>query len=227
MYTNLQTRRRPGQLEFHSLMGIGAGPDPISAGLSAGTALATTALSSWLADKKSNAMNKTYTTTIVNDLEPLLRTNANAYLAGPGTCADQAAALFAFDSAWQWLQSSQACGNLQLGTPGQNCINDRAPGGKWDWTSYYRTPIANDPRVTGCTTAQGADQSAATNVLNHISGSAATTNAGQFSTTTLVDPATGMPVASNPLGALTSMTVAGIPLLYLAGGAVLLFALMK
>lgn len=215
-------------------MGMGAGVDPVSAGISAGTALATSALSSWLADKKANAMSKTYTTTIVNDLEPLLRANANAYLAGPGTCADQSAALYAFDSAWQWLQSTQACGNPQLGTPGQNCINDRAPGGKWDWTSYYRTPIANDPRVSGCTTAQGADQSAVTNVLNKISGSNATTNAGQFTTTTSVDPTTGAtvvtssPVAStDPLSALTSMTVAGIPVLYLAGGALLLLLATK
>src|SRR6185437_12887464 len=126
MYANLQSRRYPGMLERNSLMGLGVTTsfafDPISAGISAGVGLATATLGSWLSDKRQTGQQKVASTSIVNDLEPLLNANKNAYLAGPGTCADQAAALTAFDSAMEWLQSPQACGNLQLGTPGQNCI---------------------------------------------------------------------------------------------------------
>lgn len=155
----------------------------VGGGISAGVGLATTVLSSWLADKKQNGALKTYTTTIVNDLEPLLRANANAYMSGPRTCADQAAALNAFDSAWQWLESTQACGNAQLETPGQNCINDRAPGGKWDWTAMYRTPIANDTTPQCNVGADAAEQSAVTNILNKIGGSNVQTNALDFAST--------------------------------------------
>ncbi len=40
-----------------------------------------------------------------------------------------------------------ACDRPELGNPGQACINDRRPGGKWDWESYYLRPILNDPNV--------------------------------------------------------------------------------
>ncbi len=168
--------------------GIGEGPDPVTMGVSAATQLASVALASWLTNKKQNAMLKTYTTSVVNELEPLLRQNADAYRNGPASCANQAMALDAFDSAWQWLQSQQACGNPQLGTPGQNCINDRAPGGEWDWTAMYRTPIANDSRVAGCADAiagtNAGNQSAAANIFNRIGGSYAQTNALDFASTT-------------------------------------------
>ncbi len=174
----------------------------ISGGISAATALASTALASWLSNKKQNAMLKTYTTSVVNELEPLLNQNKNAYLSGSGSCASQAVALDAFDSAWQWLQSMQACGNPQLGTPGQNCINDRAPGGKWDWTAMYRTPIASDPRTTSCASMLGADsalQSASTNLFNKIGGSNVQTNALDFAST---QTGAGNAVAGTSNGAL-------------------------
>lgn len=158
-----------------------AGLNPITAGVSAGVGIATTFIGSWLADKRATGQQKVASTSVVNDLEPLLQQNVAAYMAGPGTCADQAAALSAFDSAWQWLQTSQACGNIQLGTAGQNCINDRAPGGKWDWTAMYRTPIASDTRPQCDTSANAAEQASVTNIFNKISGSNVQTNAATFS----------------------------------------------
>src|SRR5262249_20085579 len=74
----------------------------------------------------------------------------DAYLSEPNpTCADQRAALDAYDGAWLWLQSPAACGNGAYGSAGNRCISDRAPNGKFPWKTYYRDPIANDPRLAG------------------------------------------------------------------------------
>jgi hypothetical protein len=89
---------------------------------------------------------KVASTNIVNQVEPLLKQNLAAYMAGPRTPANQAAALANFDQAWAGVE--QACSNPSLGAPGQACISDRQAGGKWDWFSYYRDPIANDPTVS-------------------------------------------------------------------------------
>lgn len=86
-------------------------------------------------------------THLVDNLEPQLRANRDAYLAGPRTQANQAAALANFDAAFAWLRSAQACGAAELGNAGRRCIEDRDRGGKWDWYAYYRDPIANDPTV--------------------------------------------------------------------------------
>jgi hypothetical protein len=86
-------------------------------------------------------------THIVDQLEPQLKANRDAYMAGPRTRSNQAAALANFDNAWAWLTSMQACGSPELGDAGKRCISDRDRGGRWDWFSYYRDPIANDPTV--------------------------------------------------------------------------------
>ena len=90
---------------------------------------------------------KVASTSIVNDLEPQLKANVAAYMNGPRTVSSQAAALKNFDAAWTFLQSSQGCGNPDLGNPGQACLADRSRGGRWPWEVYYRDPIANDPNV--------------------------------------------------------------------------------
>lgn len=93
-------------------------------------------------------------TSIVNDLEPQLQANLDGYFSGPRTPESQAAALANFDAAWQFLVSSQACGSPDLGNPGRACIADRSRGGRWDWASYYRDPIAADvPVPTGSSAA--------------------------------------------------------------------------
>lgn len=87
---------------------------------------------------------KIATTQIVNDLEPILAQNRDAYLAGPRTTESQTAALMNFDQAWAWLQSAEACGAADMGEPGRRCISERSRGGRWDWFALYRDPIAAD-----------------------------------------------------------------------------------
>ncbi len=112
-----------------------------------GAAVAGVTLGLQLLFNRKAPKQKRITTQIVNELEPHLKNNLDAYLSGPRTRASQAAALKNFDDAWAWLASAEACGNQDLGNPGKACIADRSRGGKWDWFAYYRDPIANDPDV--------------------------------------------------------------------------------
>jgi hypothetical protein len=87
---------------------------------------------------------KVASTRIVDELEPQLRANVDAYTSGPRTAASQQQALANFDNSWAFLTSNQACGSPELGNPGRACISDRARGGRWDWFALYRDPIAVD-----------------------------------------------------------------------------------
>ena len=127
-----------------AIVHLGAAPnalDPISAAVSVGFM----AFSAWLS--RRGPQQKVASTAIVNELEPVLKQNLDAYLAGPRTSSRQALHLAQFDMAWHYLKSQEGCGNPELGKPGQNCIADRSRGGQWDWASYYRDPIANDPQL--------------------------------------------------------------------------------
>lgn len=170
-------------------LGLGAvapslGTSLVGAGVSAGVAVATSAAALWLGSINASHQAMTATTQIVNALEPLLNANKNAYLAGPGSCADQAAALAAYDTAIQWLRSPKGCGAGVFGSAGNACISDRiGSGARWPWDQWYRDPIANDPRAAGCAAAnQGgaAEASAQTNIYNLVSGSVQQTAPGQF-----------------------------------------------
>lgn len=91
-----------------------------------------------------SAMYSSLTVTqYVDDLEPLLRANRDAYLAGPHTPGRQIDALRYFDQQWAWLHSSQGCGSRLLGSAGERCRSERARNGHWPWETYYRDPIAN------------------------------------------------------------------------------------
>ena len=79
----------------------------------------------------------------VDDIEPLLRANRDAYLGGPHTVQRRDAAIVYFDQEWAWLNSSQACGNRLLGSAGRRCIAERSRTGTWPWETYYRDPIVN------------------------------------------------------------------------------------
>lgn len=112
-----------------------------------GAAVAGVMLGLQLIINRKGPRQKVASTQIVDELEPLLKNNVIAYLSGPRTRASQAAALQNFDDAWAYLAGGEACGNPQLGNPGQACIADRNRGGRWDWFSYYRDPIAQDAGV--------------------------------------------------------------------------------
>lgn len=195
--------------------GMGAA-DPVSAGVG----VATAAAGLWMNSIKVGNDAKTATTQIVNGLEPLLRQNVDAYLSGPGTCADQSAALAAFDTAFLWLQSPAACGRPGYGSAGNRCITDRARGGQWPWPAYYRDPIANDPRAAGCAGSiagsSAAEASAIANINALVSGNPMQTTAGQF--------AGGTGTVTGDLAA----AVSSIPTwAWLAGGGLLLFVILK
>jgi hypothetical protein len=171
----------------------------LSSGISAGVGLATGAVSIWLNQIQLAHDADTATTQIVNGLAPLLQANVNAYLAGPGTCADQAAALSAYLTAVDWLMSPAGCGNGSYGSAGNRCISNRfGPGGATDatnpnnvqpfypWASYYYYPILNDPRASGCAAQLAADnpnaqqEAAIQNILNAVSGNPQQTTAGAY-----------------------------------------------
>ena len=103
----------------------------------------TTAIGLWLKRKKPG--QKIATTQIVNEAEPFLVQNLQAWNSSAKTFADQAAASANFDAIWS--EVVRACGDPTMGDPGRWCIDDRKPGGKWDWFARYRDPIANDPNV--------------------------------------------------------------------------------
>jgi hypothetical protein len=147
-------RRRLGQSS--SAIASAAGVSSIaSAGIGAGVSLVTSALGMWMNSIQLSHNADTATTLIVNGLATQLSNLDAAYFADPPSCATQRAALDAYDQAWAWLQSPAACGNPNFGSAGNRCISDRAPGGKVPWQTYYRDPIANDPRLAG----QGCDTS--------------------------------------------------------------------
>ena len=79
----------------------------------------------------------------LNDLADALAANLQGWQSGTKTTAEQQQRLAAFDYYFANLQ--QLCSDPGLGANwASGCINDRKPGGKYDWYAMYRTPIAND-----------------------------------------------------------------------------------
>jgi hypothetical protein len=115
---------------------------PLVGAAIAGIALAITA---WVA--RRGPKQKIQTTHIVDEAEPFLIQNLNAYLGGPRTLSNQAVGLQNFDAIWARVVAE--CSQAQYGEPGERCVNDRKEGSTkgYDWFKMYRTPIANDPTV--------------------------------------------------------------------------------
>ena len=114
---------------------------PIAGPIIAGVMIALQLILSRKGPKQKRA-----TTDIVNAIEPQLKANLEAYKALPVHYASaQEMALMNFDAGWDHVQDQ--CNIPEMGEPGTRCTNDRKRGGKWDWFSYYRDPIANDPNV--------------------------------------------------------------------------------
>ena len=231
MYQAIPTRRSPNY--FNRLSGLGAG-DPVTEGIQ----LASAGVNTWLNQINLAHNADTATTQIVNGLAPKLQALKDAYMAGPGTCQDQAAAEAAYMTAVNWLMSAHGCGNGAYGSAGNRCISDRFGGGgptdpnaKWPWAAYYYLPIANDPRAAQCAAQlasdnpEAAQQAAMQNILNTATGSTVQTSAGLYDTTGAGSTATTNTTTGTGI---TSTTVAGIPLMYvLIGGALLLVVAMK
>lgn len=125
-------------------IGIGAQAVPIVGTIIGGVALAISALGI------GNGCGETCTasTAVVNQIEPLMQQNlsaAQAQAASNGGCLTSAEVATA-TSTWQTLWN-YVVGNCQKvgGAGGSQCIADRSPGGKYDWTAYYLTPIQQIP----------------------------------------------------------------------------------
>jgi hypothetical protein len=243
MHTVLPYKRNPLTLERNALMGFGsfAGLRGLGQALvSDGVQLASAAVNTWLNQINLAHDADTATTQIVNGLAPLLQANVNAYLSGPGTCADQAAAISAYLTAVQWLMSSAGCGNGAYGSAGNRCISNRfGPGGATDttnpnnvspfypWASYYYTPIASDQRAATCAAQvasddpNAAEQSAIQNISNLTSGSDVQTTAGQFDTTAVNGTASATAATST-----VTVGSTAIPTSYLILGAAAIVALI-
>lgn len=89
---------------------------------------------------------KVAATHIVDAVEPQLKANRDAYVNAPvRTAAAQAAALQNFDYAWSQMTGPQYLGAASLKDVYRQSVDDRNRGGKWDWFSYYRDPVANTP----------------------------------------------------------------------------------
>ncbi len=125
-----------------------------SVGISAGVGLAATAISDLIQHNQMNNMGKSGATAVANAMATQLNALKAAYFAERNpSCADQRAALNAFDAALIWFQSPAGCGNPQFGSAGDRCIAERVnPGAKYSYIDAIRTPIASDPRLTGCDT---------------------------------------------------------------------------
>ena len=125
-------------------LGITAAAVPIIGPIVAGVTLLVSALG------LGNGCGGTCTqaTQVVNQIEPLMQQNVTAaqqQAQSNGGCLTQAEAdqLEAnFQSLWSKVLSG--CGAIPA-PGGTQCISDRQPGGKYDWTSYYLTPIQQIP----------------------------------------------------------------------------------
>jgi len=105
----------------------------------------TIAITAWL--HRRGPQQKIQTTHIVNEAEPYLKQNVDAYLNGPRTRANQAAATENFSTIWNAVVAE--CGQPQYGDPGGRCVTDRQRGSTkgYDWFALYLDPIANDTTV--------------------------------------------------------------------------------
>ena len=95
----------------------------------------------------------TESTQVVNQAEPLLKQNlaaAQQTVAQQGCLTEDELQTLTNNFNTIWSQVKQQCG--QIPAPGgTQCISDRQPGGKYDWTSYYLTPIQQMPVCPGTT----------------------------------------------------------------------------
>lgn len=118
----------------------GAAAVPVVGAIVAGVTIGLMALFN-----RKGPKQKVATTQIVDSVEPMLAENRDGYLNGPRTRSSQAQALANFDAGWEYVR--QNCGDVSMGDPGKRCISERDRGGRWDWFTLYRDPIAHDPDV--------------------------------------------------------------------------------
>jgi hypothetical protein len=135
------------------------------------------------------------TTAEVNKAAVLMQQNLDAWNASTKSYSTQTAAEANFDSLWS--QVLVFCGNPAEGSPGQRCISERQRGGKYDFFSYYRDPIANDPDA-------GAPDRAA-------AAAAAAASASVASTAAQIASGSSAPQGTAPATAPAPLSLSGLP----------------
>jgi hypothetical protein len=125
------------------------------------------------------------TTAEVNAAAVYMQNNLDAWNASTKNTATQVQALANFDNAWAAVLNF--CGKASEGTPGERCISERQRGGQYDFFSYYRDPIANDPQA-GVIDRQQLTEAAAAAVPSTVTADGTSSPAG-FSLGTLAIPA--------------------------------------
>jgi hypothetical protein len=127
------------------------------------------------------------TTAQVNKAAVYMQSNLDAWNASDKNLASQAQALANFDAAWEAIVNF--CGQASEGSPGQRCISERQRGGKYDFFSYYRDPIANDPAAGAIDRQLAADAAAAAAAANPIASALGVTTPAGISLASLAIPA--------------------------------------
>lgn len=112
--------------------------------IQAGTQLLTTLLGVFGVGKPD--MTKITASNDANAIEAQMALLADTWDQIPHTASNQQKIVDAWYQLWNNLV--QMCSDPSLGNAGQNCINDRKRGGKWDWFAMHLDPIINTPLVS-------------------------------------------------------------------------------
>jgi len=91
----------------------------------------------------------------LNQIEASLWEGMSQYFNTPASAQAQQAFLIQFDEAYKWLSGAGIGTNTAIDDVNwrRQAVIDRSRGGKYDWFSSIRDPVANDPRVQGMTLA--------------------------------------------------------------------------
>jgi hypothetical protein len=87
----------------------------------------------------------------LNQIEAALWEAQSQYFSMPASFSNQKALLQKFDEAYAWLTGPGIGSNRAIEDANwrRNAVRDRSRGGKYDWFSSIRDPVAEDPRLQG------------------------------------------------------------------------------
>ena len=139
-------------LSLVAIMGASAAGGPIGLAIGAAIVGVTALISSLFGQGNKRA---TAATQRIESALTLFKQNTNAFLAGPHTAINQAAALKNFDDIWSWVTSPAGCADQSLERAGEDCLKDFGRGGKFDIFPWHRDQIANTPLIDAPGTASG------------------------------------------------------------------------
>lgn len=127
-----------------STAGAGAGAAAAGAaslatmGITAGLAIAGIGIQAWISSARLRGQQKIGATNIANQVEYKLKELQSAYNASAKTYEDWAYAKQQQQALYDYLMSPNGCGNSQLGSAGQRCIDERiGESAKYPWQTWY------------------------------------------------------------------------------------------